>query len=122
MDENDLDFPNLREEDLNGQQKEIYFDLVEYRGYSRFLVLRALEECPATASKYDIQDWCDENKPTKSPEAVPLDSSTSASSSEPESSPIALDWSPISSHSSQSLSEEWPLPLLVKQSDLISKL
>ena len=53
--------PQLQEKDLNDDQKEIFTDLVEYQGYSKFLVLKALEESNESANQYDIQDWCDEH-------------------------------------------------------------
>ena len=51
--------PIITEDDLKEDQKAIFSDLVEC--YSRLLLLKAFEDCPATANQYDIQDWCDEN-------------------------------------------------------------
>ena len=52
----------LKEEDLKAQQKDIFTDLVGYQGYSKELVLKALEISPSEADIYDIQHWCDENQ------------------------------------------------------------
>ena len=52
--------PRLTENDLNDRQKELFTDLVEYKKYSKLLVLKVLEQSPDTANLYDIQDWCDE--------------------------------------------------------------
>ena len=51
--------PIITEDDLKEDQKTIFSDLVEC--YSRLLLLKAFEDCSATANQYDIQDWCDEN-------------------------------------------------------------
>ena len=53
--------PQLKEQDLSDAQKDIFTDLVEYQGYSKLLVLKAMEESNASANQYDIQDWCDEH-------------------------------------------------------------
>ena len=78
--------PHLTEQDLNSDQKEILTDLVEYQGYPRLLVLKALEECLESANAYDIQEWCANNEHLRfedDEEVVSLsgDSSTSSSSS-----------------------------------------
>ncbi len=52
--------PHLTENDLTDSQKEIFTDLVEYKEYPRQLVLKAFEQLPDNANRYDIQDWCDE--------------------------------------------------------------
>ena len=52
----------LKEEDLKAQQKDIFTDLVGYQGYSKELVLKALETSPSEADLYDIQHWCDKNQ------------------------------------------------------------
>ena len=52
--------PQLTENDLNYNQKEIFTDLVEYQGYNRLLVLKAFEQLSAKSNLYDIHDWCDE--------------------------------------------------------------
>lgn len=53
--------PHLTENDLTDSQKEIFTDLVEYKEYPRLLVLKAFEQLPDNANRYDIQDWCDES-------------------------------------------------------------
>ena len=52
--------PHLTENDLTDSQKEIFTDLVEYKKYSKLLVLKAFEQLPANSNRYDVQDWCDE--------------------------------------------------------------
>ena len=52
--------PHLSESDLTDSQKKILTDLVEYKYYSKLLVLKAFEQLPPTSNLYDIQDWCDE--------------------------------------------------------------
>ena len=54
------DKPELTENDLTDSQKKIFTDLVEYKKYSKLLVLKAFEQLPASSNQYDIQDWCDE--------------------------------------------------------------
>ena len=52
----------LKEENLRAQQKDIFTDLVGYQGYSKGLVLKALEVSSSESDLYDIQHWCDENQ------------------------------------------------------------
>ena len=52
--------PQLSESDLTDSQKKILTDLVEYKYYSKLLVLKAFEQLPPSSNLYDIQDWCDE--------------------------------------------------------------
>lgn len=54
--------PQLTEQDLNDAQRDILADLVEYQGFSRLLVLKALEECHESCNTYDIQMWCVQNE------------------------------------------------------------
>ena len=53
----------LAEDALNDKQKEIYYDLTEYSGYNKLLVLKAIEECP-DLDQYDIEIWCDQHEGT----------------------------------------------------------
>jgi hypothetical protein len=52
--------PQLTENDLTDDQRKIFNDLVEYKKFSKLLVLKAFEQLPPTFNLYDIQDWCDE--------------------------------------------------------------
>ena len=58
------DRPHLTKNDLTDSQIKIFIDLVEYKEYSPLLVLKAIEQLPATCNQYDIQDWCDEKDGT----------------------------------------------------------
>ena len=53
--------PLLRKKDLDGDKLKILVDLVETYHFPEILVLKAIDECPENANKYDIQDWCEEN-------------------------------------------------------------
>ena len=76
------DKPHLTEKDLSDSQKEILADLVEYKGYSRLLVLKGLERSPDNANQYDIQDWCDEYEDVYNYEEEEEEEETTASSDE----------------------------------------
>ena len=82
--------PQLTEEDLTNNQREILADLVEYQGYSKRLVLKAFEECHESSNTYDIQAWCIQNEgqnfdeDEKDDEAVSSNSGSSGSDSSDE--------------------------------------
>jgi hypothetical protein len=56
-----IDKLQAAEQALTDIQKEILTNMVEYHGYSRYLVLKAIEECDEKENEYDILLWCGQN-------------------------------------------------------------
>ena len=54
--------PSLTAEDLNDDQQSVLTHCVEFQGYTELHVLRAFETCGLEANRFDIEEWCDDNK------------------------------------------------------------
>ena len=54
--------PSLTAEDLNDDQQSVLTHCVEFQGFTELHVLRAFETCGLEANKFDIEEWCDDNK------------------------------------------------------------
>lgn len=56
--------PSLTKNDLNGDQRCLFYNLKASAGYHSFLILLAIEKCASTTSRMieDIASWCQEHE------------------------------------------------------------